>query len=88
MTEQNKSKADLKAGLRRWAEVNGISVPDFARKMEYSYNHAYQLLRGTYADATPMMIGKVAMAYGADAAQQILEFSDLSAEQAADVARQ
>lgn len=62
----------LKERLRNWADRNGIRPADFAKKMGYSYNHAFQLLRGN-ADVTPEMIGRLVLAYGPQAAAEITQ---------------
>lgn len=69
-TRQN--MGDLKAGLRAWAEEMQISPAEFARVTGYSYNHAYQLLRGDAA-VTTEVIGKITVTYGPEAAATILK---------------
>ena len=75
MTDQIK-ETNLKNGLRKWVEQKEISIPDFARQMEYSYNHAYQLLRGTYAAVTAEVIGRIVLVFGAEAAEEILDLAN------------
>lgn len=61
-----------KEALQQWANQNGITPPDFARTMGYSYNHAYQLLRGE-AEVKIEMLGRFVVAYGTEASKPIAE---------------
>lgn len=65
----------LTAALRAWAEEQQISPADFARKMDYSYNHAYQILRGDKV-ATLETLGRLALKYGADAVSNVVSRMD------------
>lgn len=68
------SEVDLKAALQRWAEEKGISPAEFARALDYSYNHAYQLLRGDLP-VTVETIGRMALAFDAQEVQKLLGYS-------------
>lgn len=72
LMDNTDSRGDLKAGLRTWAEEHQISPADFARMTGYSYNHAYQLLRGEAA-VTDQVIGRITVTYGPEAAAEILK---------------
>jgi transcriptional regulator with XRE-family HTH domain len=61
----------LTVRLRSWAEKKGIRPSDFARVTGYSYQHAYQLLRGS-AEAMDETLGRVARCYGAEAVAEIV----------------
>lgn len=61
-----------KEALQNWANDKNITPPTFARDMGYSYNHAYQLLRGE-SDVTLETLGRFVVAYGLQAAQPIAE---------------
>ncbi len=61
----------LTEGMRGWAERQGIKPADFARKTGYSYQHAYQLLRGN-AEVMDETLGRVARCYGLEAVEAIL----------------
>lgn len=64
------TKLTPKDALQSWANKNHISPAEFGRKMGYSYNHAYQLMRGE-AEVTIDMLGRFMVAYGADDAKEI-----------------
>lgn len=69
MIEQEEP-SEWKSRLQGWAERNGVSPADFSRATGYSYNYAYQLLRGS-APVTNDTLGRIVRAYGADVAAQI-----------------
>jgi len=60
-----------KEALIAWAKANGVTPPQFTKTMGYSYNHAYQLLRGN-SDVTFDLLGRFTVAYGPDAASQLM----------------
>lgn len=65
-----------KQALQDWAAKTRVTPTEFARKMGYTYNHAYQLLRGN-VEVTLETLGRFVVAYGAKAAQPIAAtFSD------------
>lgn len=64
----------LTKGLRRWAELGGISPTDFARVTGYSYQHSYNLLRGN-GQVTDETLGRVLRTFGNEAAAEIIQFS-------------
>lgn len=51
--------------VRSWANEKLISPADFARQCGYSYNHAYQMLKGEQS-ASVETIGRIALNYGVD----------------------
>lgn len=61
-----------KAALVEWAEKNEVTPANFALDMDYTYNHAYQLLRGD-AEVTPEMLGRFIITYGTEAAQPLVD---------------
>ncbi len=69
-----------KQALQSWATDNGVTPAAFAEKTGFSYQHAWNLLKGTTypTDAT---LGRFVMAYGAVAAQKIAaafaEYTDM-----------
>ena len=79
MSELMDNPTQMTARLRAWAEQNKISPAEFARAMDYSYNHAYQLLRGN-VEVTENTLGRLALAYGADAVAEIVPPDDDSEE--------
>lgn len=58
-------KVTPKQALIKWADDKQITPPSFSREMGYTYQHAYQLLRGQ-ADVTFELLGRMAVVYGAD----------------------
>jgi plasmid maintenance system antidote protein VapI len=70
--------SSLKRALQQWAEENGIKPPEFARRMDYSYQHAYRLLRGDL-DVTNDTIGRLVLNYGTDAVAEITALANQSA---------
>ncbi len=65
MTEQ------ITLAVRSWASDKSINPADFARQCGYSYNHAYQMLKGEQT-ASAETIGRIAINYGADAVTEVL----------------
>jgi hypothetical protein len=69
-------KQTPKEALQHWATSNQVSPADFGRKMGYSYNYAYQLLRGE-SEVKIDMLGRFVVAYGMEAAKPLAaSFSD------------
>lgn len=66
----------LTAALRKWAEHHSINPADFARVTGYSYNHAFQVLRGKL-QASSETIGKILLTYGVGSATEIWGIMDL-----------
>lgn len=62
---------DLKTALVRWAERHEVSPSAFARRMGYSYAHAWGLLRGD-ANVTSEMLGRFVVSFGGGAVQELL----------------
>ncbi len=59
-----------KQALQNWAIGNRITPVMFAAVMGYTYNHAYQILRGN-ADVTFDVLGRFTVAYGPEAAARL-----------------
>lgn len=59
-----------KQALQDWAKKTGITSTKFANDMSYTYNYAYQLLKGD-ADVTLETLGRFVVTYGTVAAQPI-----------------
>lgn len=58
--------------VRGWVEAKEISPVEFGRVLGYSYNHAYQMLRGD-GEASLETLGRMAVAYGAEAVGEVLD---------------
>jgi plasmid maintenance system antidote protein VapI len=69
-TPQVREISSLKRGLMAWAERHNVRPPEFGRRMGYTYGHAYQLLRGG-AEVTVEVIGRLALAYGGETADEV-----------------
>lgn len=69
-----------KQALQNWATDNGVTPAAFAEKTGFSYQHAWNLLKGTTCP-TDATLGRFVMAYGAAAAQKIasafVEYADM-----------
>ncbi len=61
----------LTAAVRSWAIDKEISPAEFARQLGYSYNHAYQMLKGDGA-ASVETIGRIAINLGTSEVADIL----------------
>jgi len=75
MPDQSAKKA-----LQNWAADNGITPAAFAEKTGFSYQHAWNLLKGS-TSPTDATLGRIVMAYGAEAAKKIAsaftEYADM-----------
>jgi len=69
---------DLKRGLSAWAIKNGVRPTDFSRRMEYTPAYGWSLLRGQAA-VTVEALGRFVMAYGGQAADELLTLAGLPA---------
>lgn len=58
--------------VRGWAEMAQISPADFARVAGYSYNHAYQMLKGD-GMASVETVGRIAIHFGVEAVADVLQ---------------
>lgn len=67
---------DLKAGLRVWAKMHGVTPTKFSDEMGYRYAHAQGLLNGDRA-VTFEMIGRFLQTYGAKNTSELLALSGL-----------
>ena len=68
MTPENSQRA--KETLIQWAEGRNITPSDFRTATGYSYQHAWNLLRGTLFP-TQETVARMLNGYGAEAAQLI-----------------
>ena len=76
------AELDLKRGLAAWAEQNKIRPSEFARAMGYkSQSYAWSLMRGQ-AIVTAEMLGRVVLAYGGSAADEIVSLAREAAQEA------
>jgi hypothetical protein len=68
----NEHRQAIGEALLWWTSDRGISPTDFSERMDYTYNHAYQLLKGIQpvSDAT---IGRFVLCYGVEAFGEVLE---------------
>jgi plasmid maintenance system antidote protein VapI len=64
----------LTKALRRWAEEGNISPTDFAQVTGYTYQHAYNLLRGN-GQVTDDTLGRILRTYGSEVAAEIVKLS-------------
>lgn len=62
----------ITVAVRAWAAEKEISPADFARQCGYSYNHAFQMLKGEQT-ASVETIGRIAINYGADEVSEVLK---------------
>ena len=69
-----------KQALQNWATDNGVTPAAFAEKTGFSYQHSWNLLKGSTCP-TDATLGRFLMAYGADAARKIApafsEYADM-----------
>lgn len=66
----------LKQGLIRWSRKYGVTPAAFAGKMNYAYATAWDLIRGK-RQFTQEAFGRFAIAYGTDAAAELLVLADI-----------
>ncbi len=74
MTEPAKP-SPLKRALQVWADEHDITPALFSKTAQYSYNHAYQMLKGAL-EVSDNTIGRIARYYGAEAAAEILALAE------------
>ena len=74
--ENTKYESKLKSGLVLWASAHEVKPVDFADKMGYAYATAWDLLRGK-RPYTPEAFGRFALAYGTEAAKELMELAEL-----------
>ena len=74
MIETQLSPTDLKRALAAWANAKEISITEFAKTMNYTYHHAYGLLRGERS-VSAETLGRVLLNYGPKAAAEITELA-------------
>ena len=81
MTGQAKDEIKtLKDGLIVWVEKHNIRITDFAFEMEYTYKHAWSILRGG-SPFTSEAFGRFVLAYGTDAACELLALAGVENNQ-------
>lgn len=51
--------------LRGWIDRSGLNIPQFAREMGYSYNHALLVVKGE-RPITEETLGRLLITYGPD----------------------
>jgi hypothetical protein len=68
-----------KDALIKWAEDKGISPTDFHKATGYTYQHAWNLLRGKEYPGQET-VGRMLAAYGPEAAQLISDALNGTAE--------
>jgi len=68
---------EITTAVRGWTEMAAITPAKFARSLGYSYNHAYQMLKGE-GTASVETVGRIAIHFGADAVADILRRLDTS----------
>jgi hypothetical protein len=59
-----------KTALKTWMEQNKITPAVFARATGYSYNHAYQLLRGQ-ARVSEAVVARLLLGFGQQIATEV-----------------
>ena len=64
----------LKAGLQAWTEEHEISINAFRKAMNYTYAHAWDLLRGRVIFSGDGF-GRFVLAYGMQAGQELMELA-------------
>jgi plasmid maintenance system antidote protein VapI len=74
MNEEISTK--LKQGLIRWSRKYEVTPAAFAERMSYAYATAWDLLRGK-RQFTQEAFGRFAIAYGTDAAAELLKLADV-----------
>lgn len=67
----------LKRGLIQWSRKYAVTPAGFAERMSYAYATAWDLLRGK-RQFTQEAFGRFAIAYGTDAAAELLKLADVS----------
>lgn len=65
----------LKKALQAWAERHSITPAVLAQDLGYTYNHAFQILRGS-SKVSDETMGKLTLTYGAEAAAEILGLAE------------
>jgi plasmid maintenance system antidote protein VapI len=65
------SENGWKKTLQDWAEREGITPAEFARKTGYSYQHSFNLLRGK-TEVTEETLGRILVGFGSDVANEVV----------------
>ena len=74
--QTEKTNIDLKRGLIHWSRKHEVTPAAFAARMSYAYATAWDLLRGK-RQFTKEAFGRFAIAYGTDAAAELLKLADV-----------
>ena len=74
MEKEKKAASNLKEALKAWVEKH-TSIPDFSKAMGYSYQHSWSLV-SSKAPVTDSVIGRFALAYGAEAFKELLSLAE------------
>lgn len=64
------SQHNAKQAVEAWLEAQNVSLGEFAKAMDYTYAHAWALVRGQ-ANLSDEFVGRLLAAYGAEAAEPI-----------------
>ena len=74
--QTDKTNIDLKRGLIQWSRKYAVTPAAFAERMSYAYATAWDLLRGK-RQFTQEAFGRFAIAYGTDAAAELLSLAEI-----------
>ena len=74
--QTGKTNINLKWGLIQWSRKYGVTPAAFAGRMKYAYATAWDLIRGK-RQFTQEAFGRFAIAYGTDAAAELLSLADM-----------
>lgn len=66
-----KVKLSLKEAVTLWCQIKGVGIPEFQEKMNYTYQHAWGLLRGE-REFTDAALGGFVKSFGTEAAREVL----------------
>lgn len=72
-------KGRLKQALRGWVKKHKVSITDFSEKMDYTYAHAWGILRGKL-EFTTETFGRFILAYGLAAGQELMSMAGVPDE--------
>jgi hypothetical protein len=61
----------MKAALAKWVKKHNITIVSFSEKMEYTYTHAWGVLRGKL-EFTTETFGRFVLAYGLNAGRELM----------------
>jgi hypothetical protein len=69
-SKPTQERVKAKQALQRWAGHNHIRPVEFQRRTGYTYQHAWNLLRGPSL-VTMETIGRLLLSYGPEAAEEV-----------------